>query len=73
MTEREKLYSQLSRDDLVALWEEEKDSLGPVTLRALGVLCEDLGLSPTQVIKRGITRILFDEHPNQELISEVLG
>jgi hypothetical protein len=31
--------SQLSWDDLVALWEKERNGLGPLILRALGVLC----------------------------------
>ena len=66
MTEREKLYSKLTHDDLVTLLLYE-DDIGPTTLRALSILVEDFG-SVGKVLQRAVTRLVLDEHPDGDLI-----
>ena len=70
MTKLEELYSRLSPDDLVALLEE--DGLGPVTLRAMAILSEYFGWTPEQMLQRGVTRLLFEEHPDRDLVQHLL-
>lgn len=63
---------KLTRDDLVSLvWEEETP--GPVTMRTMSILSEYFGWTPAQILQRGVTRLVIEEHPNQGLVSEVLG
>ncbi len=70
MTKLEELYRRLSPEDLAALLEE--NDLGPVTLRAMAILSECFGWTPAQMFQRGITQLIFDEHPDQALVERLL-